>query len=50
METCGRGRGIWWVLMCYRAVGRPSKGGGEGSWPGAEQPEGHGRRLEEGAS
>lgn len=40
METLGRGRRTWWVVDVLQGGGRPSKGGGERSWPGSEQPEG----------
>lgn len=48
METSGRGTRIWWVVMFCKLVGAPPRVE-ERSWPGAEQTEGHGRRLGEGA-
>ena len=45
METLGRDRRIWWVVDVVQGGGRAPKGGGEKSWPGAEQTEGHGRRF-----
>lgn len=44
METLGRGRRIWWVVMCCKVVGGPPRVE-ERSWPGAEQTGGHGRRF-----
>ena len=45
METLGRGRRTWWVVDVLQGDGRPSKDGGERSWPGSEQPEGMEREL-----
>ena len=49
METLGRSRRTWWVVDVPQGGGRPSKGGGERSWPGSEQPggtEGELRRVQ----
>lgn len=48
METLGRARMIWWVVMFCKVVGGPPRVD-ERSWPGAERTEGHGGRLELGA-
>lgn len=49
METLGRGRRIWWVVMSCKVVGGPPRVE-ERSWPGAEQARGARSSRKEGAA